>query len=226
MTAVFKNALLGTREVYLPFPGKKRPKKVDLQLAIGSEITHPHDWYHVNLASQVAADHQWGFVLLSQLLQEMASEKEFAQVQPFLMRISEILIDMEHHFYRKELSFPPFEGEEPSILFWKSLSDSFQNAVNYRAKESGELDILVVVQQISNYPRIFERLFKEVVKHQSAFATLGIRFGLAILERLEALTKKEMDQFHPLLQLAFQLSEYRQTQLAFVWPDLMRHMAS
>ncbi len=137
VTAIFKNALLGTREVYLAFPGRERPKKVDLQDAIGAEITHPHDWAHVNWASSVPRDHQWGFALLSQIVQEMASEKEFAQVQPFLMRIRELLIDMEHNLYKKELSIPPFEGQEPSILFWKSLSYCFQKAALYLTVEKG-----------------------------------------------------------------------------------------
>ncbi len=225
LTAIFKNALLGTRVMSLSFPGREPPKKADLTDVVGAEFTIPHDWYHVNLATQVPAEHQWGFALLSQFIQEMASEKEFAEAHSLLIRIREVLIDMEHQYYRKELFHPLYEGQEPSTLFWRTLYQAFQKAhesIAIENKESGMEGLLKNQQRVAYHSRIFMRLLDEVVKHRTFFATLGIRFDLALLEQLELLFKREIQTLDPLQQLVYALPQIRSVEIAFAWPDLMK----
>ncbi len=165
------NGLKSTREMALPFPGVKLPKKADLMSAPFAIDFIYHDFYHSVLANSVPEQWRKAFIQCSDRVLELMKEEKDEDMKKFLNEFYERIIDMEHPAFRDsdlERSLPDTDkffiavfDQELNAMRRLFPLNTYQAITNADYQETWELNMTTELYKVAE-SKIMNKLAKKL----------------------------------------------------------------
>lgn len=185
--ASFKTIVEGgktqTRPMSLPFPSIDLPEEADSFSAKNPWDFIYHDFYHAKLASGIPQKYQRGFILVSEIVEQLKTNSEFANNNDFFDHYIGHIVDMECPVFS--------EANDLNKKFWEILDSQCNDALmsvdltHCKALAQSHQDGTMNAKLLAAKHEIGELLFKknfmhvladEIANRQSDFCELGINF--------------------------------------------------